>query len=276
MKTHDLSRRTFLAMAGAMPFAASLLAQTKKVPVGIELYSVRGELVKDLKATVTAVAKMGYEVVEFYSPYLNWTPEEAKDNRKLLDDLGIKCLSTHNSAQAVSADNLPKTIELNQIIGSKAIIVASAGKIVDVDGWKAFAATLTAAQEKLRPLGMATGFHNHQVEWRPVGDTRPMDILAAGTPKDFVLQLDAGTCRRGGRRPRRLDQGKPRTHQEHSPEGLGQGRRPRIRSGLRRRRRAVETALRRGRSDRRRRVLPHRAGARRRRRRDRDGEAVPG
>ncbi len=194
MKNHDLSRRTFLAMAGAMPFAASLLAQTKRIPVGIELYSVRGELTKDLKATVTAVAKMGYEVVEFYSPYLDWTLEAAKDNRKLLDDLGIKCLSTHNGAQAVRADNLPKTIELNQIIGSKAIIVASAGKIVDVDGWKAFAATLTAAQEKLRPLGMATGFHNHQVEWRPLGDTRPMDILAAGTPKDFVLQLDAGTA----------------------------------------------------------------------------------
>ena len=194
MKNHDFSRRAFLAMAGAMPFAASLLAQGKKVPVGIELYSVRGELTKDLKATVTAVAKMGYEVVEFYSPYLNWTPEAAKDNRKLLDDLGIKCLSTHNSAQAVSAENLPKTIELNQIIGSKAIIVASAGKIVDVDGWKAFAATLTAAQDKLRPLGMMSGFHNHQVEWRPVGGTRPMDIIAAGTPKDFVLQLDAGTC----------------------------------------------------------------------------------
>ena len=83
---------------------AGLLAQTKKVPVGIELYSVRGELTKDLKATVTAVAKMGYEVVEFYSPYLNWTPEAAKDVRKLLDDLGIKCLSTHNSAQAVTGD----------------------------------------------------------------------------------------------------------------------------------------------------------------------------
>ena len=45
---------------------------------------------------------------------------------------------------------------------------------------------------------MATGFHNHQTEWRPVGDTRPMDILAAGTPKDFVLQLDAGTCVEAG------------------------------------------------------------------------------
>jgi len=86
-------------MAGAMPFAGSLLAemrQTKKVPVGIELYSVRGELTKDLKGTVTAVAKMGYEVVEFYSPYMEWTPDRARDVRKVLDDAGLTCRSTHN------------------------------------------------------------------------------------------------------------------------------------------------------------------------------------
>jgi sugar phosphate isomerase/epimerase len=198
MNSHDLSRRAFLALAGAAPFAASLLAQGKKVPVGIELYSVRGELTKDLKTTVTAVAKMGYEVVEFYSPYYSWTPEAAKDVRKLLDDLGIKCLSTHNGAQSISADGIAKAIDLNQIIGSRSIIIASAGKIVDIDGWKAFAASLAAAQEKLRPQGMATGFHNHQTEWRPIGDTRPMDVIASGTPKDVVLQLDCGTCVEAG------------------------------------------------------------------------------
>ena len=226
MKNHDLSRRTFLAMAGAVPFAASLLAQTKKVPIGIELYSVRGELKKDLKAAVTAVAKMGYEVVEFYAPYLDWTPEAAKDIRKLLDNLGIKCLSTHNGAQSVSAEGMPKAIELNQIIGSKTIIVASAGKIVDVDGWKAFAATLTAAQEKLRPLGMMTGFHNHQTEWRPVGDTRPMDILATGTPKDVVLQLDCGTCVESGVDPVAWIKANPgRIKSIHLKDwGAGQGR----------------------------------------------------
>jgi len=198
MKTQDFSRRAFLAMVGAAPFAASLLAQGKKVPVGIELYSVRGELTKDLKASVTAVAKIGYEVVEFYSPYYSWTPDAAKDVRKLLDDLGIKCLSTHNSPQSISPEGISKAIELNQIIGSKAIIIASAGKVADVDGWKAFAASLAAAQEKLRPQGMMTGFHNHQTEWRPIGDTRPMDIIAGGTPKDVVLQLDCGTCVEAG------------------------------------------------------------------------------
>jgi sugar phosphate isomerase/epimerase len=193
--TTSVSRRAFLAMAAAAPFAASAFAQSKKVPIGIELYSVRGELKNDLPGTVRAVAKMGYQVVEFYSPYYSWTTDQAKEVRKLLDDLGIKCLSTHNGANAIRPDGINKAIELNQIIGSKYIIVASAGKVVGAEGWKTFAGELAAATETLSAQKMATGFHNHQTEWRPL-DTgeRPMDILAKNTPKNVVLQLDAGTA----------------------------------------------------------------------------------
>ena len=74
-------------MAGAVPFAVSAWTQTKSVPIGIELYSVRNELMKDLNGTVTAVAKLGYEVVEFYSPYFEWSVDQAKSVRKLLDDV---------------------------------------------------------------------------------------------------------------------------------------------------------------------------------------------
>ena len=191
--TEPVSRRAFLGAAAALPFAASAWAQTKNVPIGLELYSVRDDLMKDLPGTVTAVAKMGYQVVEFYSPYFDWTVDQAKEVRKLLDGLGIKCLSTHNGGQAL-AEGLGKAIELNQIIGSKYIVQASPGKIADLDGWKALADRLTAASAKLKPLGMAAGFHNHQLEWRPVEGKRPMDILAANTPKDVALQLDCGTC----------------------------------------------------------------------------------
>ena len=125
---HGISRRTFLAMAGAAPFTLrGVGAMQKSVPVGLELYSVRDELTKDLPGTVTAVAKMGYQVVEFYAPYFDWTPAAAKDVRKLLDDLGIKCRSTHNNGPPFTADGLKKAIELNQIIGSRNIIMASAG-----------------------------------------------------------------------------------------------------------------------------------------------------
>ena len=201
----SLSRREFLGAAAVAPFAASALSAFRQtVPVGLELYSVRHELAKDLPGTVTAVAKLGYQVVEFYSPYFEWTPERAKEVRKLLDDLGIKCLSTHNGGASFTQDGLKKAIELNQTIGSKYIILASPGRATGPDHWKTLADRMTAAAEQLRPLGMAAGFHNHQTEWKPVEGTngqRAMDVLAAGTPKDFVLQLDVGTCLEAGADP---------------------------------------------------------------------------
>ncbi len=194
-----LSRRTFLTLAGIAPFAASAVASMQKsVPVGLELYSVRGELMKDLPGTLTAVAKMGYQVVEFYAPYFEWTPAAAKDVRKLLDDLGTQCRSTHNGPPSFTPDGLKKAIELNQIIGSKNIIMSSAGRVDGIAGWEQLAARMTEVASQLRPLGMSTGFHNHQTEWKEVEGKRPMDVLAAGTPKDFVLQFDVGTCLEAG------------------------------------------------------------------------------
>lgn len=193
--SESLSRRAFLGMTAALPFAAaSLRAAAKKVPVGLELYSVRAALAKDLLGTITAVGKMGYEVVEFYAPYLNWTPETAKDVRKCLDDVGLKCLSTHNNAPSFTDDGLKKAIDLNQIIGSKSMIMASAPRATGIDAWKGLAHQLTSIAAKLKPLGMTTGYHNHQVEWRPIDGQRPMDVIAAGTPQDVVLQFDVGTC----------------------------------------------------------------------------------
>ena len=187
----DLSRRTFVALTAAAPLAFGAGA---KVPVGLEMFSVRDALMKDLLSTVRAVAKMGYEVVEFYAPYFTWTAAQAKEVRTLMNDLGIRCHSTHNGPPSFTGDGLPKAIELNQILGSKYIVMASAGPVSGADGWKTLADQLTQAMAQLRPLGISSGYHNHAEEWAPVDGKRPMDILAANTPKDFMLQLDVGTC----------------------------------------------------------------------------------
>ena len=171
-----------------MAFAA------KSIPVGLELYSVRGELAKDPQGTVRAVAQMGYQIVEFYAPYFDWTAAQAKDMRKLMDDLGIRCNSTHNGQGSFTAEGLPKAMELNQILGAKYIVLASAGNVKDLDGWRKVADQLADASAKLKPSGLRTGYHNHQLEFKPIDGKRPMEVLAAGTPKDVMLQLDVGTC----------------------------------------------------------------------------------
>ena len=70
-----LSRRSFVASSLASSALAPLVLRGayKKIPVGLEMYSVRGELMKDVPGTVNAVAKMGYQVMEFYAPYFQWT-----------------------------------------------------------------------------------------------------------------------------------------------------------------------------------------------------------
>src|ERR1700731_2376301 len=88
MPLYTLSRRSFLAFSAMLPWAVSARA-AKSIPLGLELYSVRGELKKDPEATVRAVAQMGYQGVEFYAPYFEWSESQTKQMRKLLDDLGI-------------------------------------------------------------------------------------------------------------------------------------------------------------------------------------------
>jgi sugar phosphate isomerase/epimerase len=139
--------------------------------------------------------------VEFYAPYYDWTPEYAKEVRKTMDDAGVRCNSTHNGAAALSAAGLPKAIEINQILGAKFIVMASAGKIATLDGWKEVADQLSKAADTLRPLGMRAGYHNHQLEFTPLAGKRPLELIAAGTPKDVMLQFDVGTCLEVGADP---------------------------------------------------------------------------
>ena len=128
-----MNRRNFLQTtlgATALGTAISLDAQLNKLPVGLELFSVRQALAKDLMGTVREVAKLGYQDVEFFAPYYGWTLDQTKDMRKLLDDVGMKCLSTHNSINNYKPENVQKAIDMNNILGSKYVVVSSAGHIL--------------------------------------------------------------------------------------------------------------------------------------------------
>lgn len=233
MRNEELTRRSFLRLSAAAVavsvagHSANAQEKVKRVPIGLELYSVRDELQKDLMGTVRAVAKMGYEVVEFYSPYQRWTPEYAKEVRKLLDDLNVKCLSTHNGRNGLEGDGLKKAIELNQIIGSHSIVMASPGRVQTQDDWKKLAETLTLASETLKPLKMRAGYHNHQSEFIEREGFRAMPFLAANTPADVTLQFDIGTCMEVGYDPLEWVKANPgrirSTHLKDWGKGEGKG-----------------------------------------------------
>jgi sugar phosphate isomerase/epimerase len=215
------SRREFVALAAAgaaaLTLGAPLLsaahaaesgdaprARVPKYPIGLELYSVRGELARDLPNTLRAVAQTGYQVVEFYAPYLQWTIPYAKGVRTQLDGLGVRCYSTHNpSAVLTAADAMAKAIEINQILGARHLIIASPPPNTNgMEDWMRVAGQLAAASKQLEPHGLLAGFHNHRIEWAPLaGGARVMDVIADNTPPEFVLQFDVGTCLEAGADP---------------------------------------------------------------------------
>jgi sugar phosphate isomerase/epimerase len=188
-----LSRRSFLALSAMLPWALRARASTS-IPIGLELYSVREALKLDLEGTVRAVAQLGYQCVEFYAPYFDWTEAQTKQMRKLLDDLGIRCYSTHNDEKYFSPENINRARDMNLMLGCKYMVMAYTEPKNGLDGWKAIADELNAAAEKLEPAGLKVGYHNHQAEWKPVEGVRPMEVLAKNTKTSIMLQLDVGTC----------------------------------------------------------------------------------
>jgi sugar phosphate isomerase/epimerase len=200
MPTHTFSRRSFLAMSATLPWALSLRA-AGSIPVGLELYSVRNALKADLQGTVRAVAALGYQCVEFYSPYFDWTETQTKDMRKLLDDLGIRCYSTHNDSTFFAPDKLSRARDMNLVLGCKYMVMASSQEGGTVDGWKSVAEILDRAAETLAPSGLKTGYHNHQAEFRRESFGRPIEVIAKNTTPGVMLQLDVGTCLEAGSDP---------------------------------------------------------------------------
>jgi sugar phosphate isomerase/epimerase len=198
VKVQSFSRRAFLATAAVSPVASLAKA---RIPIGLELFSVRDELKADLPGTLKNVADDGYQCVEFFAPYHQWTIDKAKEVRKTLDQLNLRCYSTHNGLESFSDSGIGHTIELNHILGTKYVVLASAGAPKTLEDWKSVADKLNHASERLGPVGLQPVYHNHQTEFTPISGTRPMEVLARNTNPQIMLQLDVGTCIEAGSDP---------------------------------------------------------------------------
>ncbi len=207
MQSGGASRRDFIkrGIAGAVavgvaqalvPGRAIVAAAKKRIPIGLQLYSVRREFGRDQAGTLAAVARFGFEGVEF-AGYFNRTAPEL---RKMLDDNGLKCCGTHLGIDQVTGDNLARTIEFNQTLGNRLLIVPGLPpkKTATQAAWLEDAKEFTEIAAKLKPVGMRIGYHNHQTEFKPLEGKRPFDTFFGNTPKDVVMQVDVGTALEAG------------------------------------------------------------------------------
>jgi sugar phosphate isomerase/epimerase len=201
--TQRSSRRQFGMFAAAA--VNSLRAQSRPVPIGLQQTAVSRNIQQDLPGTLRAIAKMGYDIVEFSAgTFMKWSPADAQQVRAVLNDVNLRCRSTHNEIASFSGDGLSRAIELNHIIGSDTLVsVRGPGTPAAppaLDAWKRCSDQLSQAADRIRAAGMTLGFHNHDIEFKPNEGVRPIDILAAN--KDITsFHLNLGLCLKGGGDP---------------------------------------------------------------------------
>lgn len=175
------------------------------VPIGLQLYSVRGEVQRDLAATLAGIAKIGYAGVEpwgYNGETETWQGLSGAALRRLLDDHGLRCCGIHLTTSAIQPENLARTVALNHALGNRFLIVAAdAKRMASRTGIAELAGILDTAAETLAAEGMQTGYHAHGFDFALVDGQPAWNHLFASTRPEVVMQMDIGNCAGGGGDP---------------------------------------------------------------------------
>ena len=200
----SVTRREFLGAISAAGVTLGLgvapLAQaaaSRKIPVGLQLYSVREQCASDLPGTLAAVSKIGYRAVEFAGYY----DRSAKDLRKLLDDHGLVACGTHTPYESVLGDKLKETVEFNRTIGNKFLIVPWMNEAKSKQEWLDRAKLFNEIADKVKADGMWVGYHAHQHDFKQIEGVSAWDLFFGSTKPEVVMQLDTSNCCEGGADP---------------------------------------------------------------------------
>jgi len=207
------------ASALALPGLGLAQEQKGKIPIGLELYSVRNELPKDFVGVIQQLGKMGYQGVEF-AGYYGWD-QKPVELRKLLDDNGLKCCGTHTALPTLEGDNLKRTIELHKTLGNKFLICPSLSAR-DAAGWMNLAKKFNDIAARAKESGMLVGYHSHAGDYKKFDGKTAWEIFFDNTNPEVVHQLDTGNTLEGGGDPLALIKKYPgRTKTTHIKEHGG-------------------------------------------------------
>jgi sugar phosphate isomerase/epimerase len=197
-----MTRREFLGAVGVLSVGLGVapLAQAasgKKIPVGLQLYSVREQCKNDLPGTVAAVAKIGYAGVEF----AGYHGRSAKELRKLLDDNGLVACGTHTPYESVLGEKLKATVEFNRTIGNKFLIVPWMNETHSKQVWLDRAKLFNDLADQLKADGMWVGYHAHAHDFKQIEGVSAWDLFFGNTRAEVIMQLDTSNCCDGGADP---------------------------------------------------------------------------
>ncbi|QJR82284.1 sugar phosphate isomerase/epimerase [Alteromonas pelagimontana] len=172
------------------PEGAAEATSAQAPQVSVQLYSVKDSLKADFKGTLEQIANLGFDGVEFagdFGPYAE-DPEGLKD---YLASIGLQASGAHVGIDQLK-NNFDNTTDFYKKLGASWLIIPWDDRAFNGDDVKAVAEDLSALAEKLKPLDMRVGFHNHAQEWQDYGDASYLEYLAENTPKSVILQQDVG------------------------------------------------------------------------------------
>jgi sugar phosphate isomerase/epimerase len=207
-----ISRRRFIPLAGGAIAAAAFSQQARRshgLPVGIQLYMVNADLTKDPAGTLKKLAEIGYSEVET----AGFGKLSAAQFRDLLRDAGLRAPSAHLGFGMGDTDKLlddAKTLGSEYAVSSmlppKDEGVGDFFKNLNslsADDFRRMAAHANEIGQKVKAAGMQYAYHNHNFEFREVGDGKTgYDILLEETDATVVkFETDCGWMKVGGKDP---------------------------------------------------------------------------
>ncbi len=167
--------------------------------LGIQLYTLRGEMQRHVAETLTGVAEIGYREVEF-AGYFGHSPSEI---REMLDATGLSAPAAHFGIDS-TLDGLPTSIEMAATVGHENLVVAwiPQGMRQTLDDWRRTADLFNRAGEACKAAGIQFAYHNHDFEFERIGGQVPFDVLCEEADPELVkIELDLFWIIHGGGDP---------------------------------------------------------------------------
>lgn len=156
----------------------------------IQLYSLRDRIPGRVPETLETLRGLGFSAVELAGAYGLSAPEL----RRMLDGAGLSCAGAHVPMNALGAEAFGATADFYRTLGTDRLIVPSA----PLSDLPAVINELNGIHARAKAAGMKAGYHNHDREFARTGGPTAFERIFAGTPPDFLVQLDIGWATAAG------------------------------------------------------------------------------